>query len=290
MPFSYEIKKSLCEIQENECCKKAELYGFLLYSNTFSAEKIRIIMEHGDITNRYISFLEKFNIKKYKLTINNFHNLIIEDFDEINKLKNILNISKNIFPIFEKDCCYIAFLRGIFMTCGYIHDPKKAYGLEFLFADESLNPILFEVMNKYNLYPKKSVRKNNNMVYLKSKEQINDFLSLIGATEFMFDYINASIENDMKNDINRIVNCETANISRAVNAAVMQVNAIKKLKNNNRFESLDNKLKMVAELRLENPESNMEDLSILSFPKLSKSGVSHRLKKICEIAKSMENE
>ena len=180
--------------------------------------------------------------------------------------------------------CYNHFIRGVFLSVGKIVDPEKAYHLELSMPDQQTTDFIIEILNKNELYPKKSTRKGNLFLYFKESESIVDFLNFIGAQKAAFDFLNVNIKKDFRNKANRLTNCETANIDKTVHAAQSHIEAIKYIEENNII--LLDELKETADLRIENDAVSLGELAALHKEPITKSGVNHRLKKLVEIAKN----
>lgn len=177
-----------------------------------------------------------------------------------------------------------AFIKGAFLGAGSVSNPEKAYHVEFVVNSLELAEELRDLVNSYNLTAKVIGRKNAYIVYLKEGEQIVDILSIIGAYNSLFEFENVRIVKDMRNNVNRLVNCETANLSKTVNAAVRQVESIKLIEKEIGLGRLSRPLRDVAELRLEYPDESLKELGEMLSPPVGKSGVNHRLRKIEKIA------
>ncbi|SHE73035.1 DNA-binding protein WhiA [Alkalibacter saccharofermentans] len=180
-----------------------------------------------------------------------------------------------------------AYLRGAFLGAGSISDPEKAYHMEFVTSSEEFAMELMMLVNSFELGSKMIQRKNSYVVYLKDSEQIVTLLSVIGAHGALLDIENIRIMKGMRNNVNRIVNCETANLTKTVEAAWKQVESIEKIKSRIGLERLPNNLREIAELRLNNKEASLKELGEMMNPPMGKSGVNHRLKKIEEIAQGL---
>lgn len=191
--------------------------------------------------------------------------------------------------LFEQDEMKKAFLRGVFLAIGSISDPHKSYHLEMVCCNNEKALRIQKMMIFFNLDAKIVLRKNHYVVYLKEGSQICDFLSVIGAFQAMLELENVRILKDMRNTVNRKVNCETANIGKTVNAALRQIEDIELIKEKNELINLPDQLKEIAILRLENPDSSLKDLGTLLDPPVGKSGVNHRLRKISLIAEELRN-
>ncbi len=180
------------------------------------------------------------------------------------------------------DCCFGAFLRGAFISCGIITDPKKEYHLEFDVAHKNKSIDLCELFKKFSAVPKESDRNGMKIVYFKDSSHIEDILTVIGAQTAVMELIGEKIFKDVRNNVNRKVNCDNANIKKTFNAAAKQIEAIMKLKDSGKFDDLPSDLKEIATLRLENPEMTLSELGANLSTPLTRSGVNHRLKKIIE--------
>lgn len=183
-----------------------------------------------------------------------------------------------------------AYIRGAFLGGGSINDPEKNYHMEFVANNEDYAYELSELINSMGFNSKIVTRKNNFVVYLKESEQISDLLAIIGATNAMFALQNIKIMKEMRNNVNRIVNCETANLSKTVDAAVRQVENILIIQKTIGIRGLPENLQELAMLRLEYEDMSLKELGEMLHPPLGKSGVNHRFKKIEEIANRHRDE
>ena len=179
-------------------------------------------------------------------------------------------------------------VREAFIKKGFINNPNKEYHLEILCKSEKEVKHLKEIINNFGIDMKTTKKGSDYMLYSKDGEEISSFLALIGATKAVLKFEEIRVIKDTRNNINRLVNCETANINKTINAAVKQIEDIKKLKKNKKFEKLPENLKEIAILRLENPDSSYEELGKMLTKPIGKSGVSHRLDKISKIAREIE--
>lgn len=186
--------------------------------------------------------------------------------------------------VVAKDCCRRAFLRGAFLVSGSISDPLKGYHLEIVCGDEDKALQLQSLIRQFSLDARVVARKKHYMVYLKEGEQISDMLNLMGAHVALMEFENARILRDISNNVNRKVNCETANINRTVNAAVRQIEDIRFLQEKVGFEHLPEKLAEIASIRLEYPDASLQELGGLLKSPVGKSGVNHRLRKLSSLA------
>ena len=182
--------------------------------------------------------------------------------------------------------CIKYFFRVIFLMYGTITDPEKSYHLELILPNETLADSLMELFSQNDLDPKKTVRKNNYIVYFKESDLIVDFLHIIGATKSAFHIVNVKIKKELRNTANRLANCDTANIDKTVSAAVNQIEAINTLISTGEIDNLPNELVETAYLRLNNPDITLNELAELHNPPISKSGVDYRLRKLSSISRN----
>ena len=182
--------------------------------------------------------------------------------------------------LLRRDCCKRAFLRGTFLAAGMITNPEKAYQFEIVISDEERASRIRELIESFGVRPKTMVRSKSYVIYVKEGEQIADLLNVMGAHVALMDFENVRILKEMRNHVNRGVNCETANIKKAVNAARRQVEDIEYIRETAGLSSLPEGLEQIARLRLEEPDISLAELGELLEPPISKSGVNHRLRKI----------
>jgi DNA-binding protein WhiA len=186
--------------------------------------------------------------------------------------------------------CRRAYIRGAFISGGSVSDPEKNYHLEFINTDRTLSEGLSKVIQSFGLHPKIIERKAHYIVYLKEGESIVDLLNIMGAHQSLLNMENLRIVKDMRNNVNRIVNCETANLSKTVNAAVKQVNDIKTIAHLKGLGYLSSQLEEVAVIRLKYEQASLKEIGQMLSPPVSKSGVNHRLRKISEIAEHLRED
>lgn len=175
-------------------------------------------------------------------------------------------------------------VRESFIKKGFINNPNKEYHLEILFKSKKKEEQVKEIISNFGIDIKETKKGSDYMLYLKDGEEISSFLALMGATKAVLKFEEIRVIKDTRNNINRLVNCETANLNKTINAAVKQIEDIKKLKKNKKFEILSDNLKELANLRLQNPDLTYEELGKMLSKPIGKSGVSHRLEKISKIA------
>lgn len=224
---------------------------------------------------------EILNIKNNKLCCKNVQRiaeLLTEGEDA-----NITQLKKHIK---ENNCCKKAFLRGVFLGTGCIVDPNTDYHFEITTKSKKNANNILDILNTIIGFEAKLIKRSTHLyvIYIKDSEQISMILSYLCANKSLFDYENIRVERSIKNNINRSINCETANLTKTISAAYKQILAIEKLEKNKMIEKLPQELQDMCRLRKENPEMSLGDLASLCSAQISKSGVNHRLNKIVEIA------
>lgn len=232
--------------------------------------------------------LKKANIYTISLEMEEGANEILEALGIIRRTKNGFSIN-NAAPkeLLKREESRRAYLRGVFLGGGSLSDPERSYHLELVAHSREFGEDLMKMMRLYGLKPKMIDRKGSQVVYLKEGDQIIDFLNVIGAHQTLMVFENIRIVKQMRNDVNRIVNCETANLTKTADAAWRQIQSIRIIEELAGLDQLPENLRELAYLRLENREANLKELGQLLDSPIGKSGVNHRLKKIEEIAKKM---
>lgn len=204
--------------------------------------------------------------------------------EQKNQLSSLSSIN---YLLVQNTCCKRVFLRGVFMVSGSVSDPKKAYHLEMAILSKKLALQICEIISFFMIDAKIIERKKYYVVYIKEGSQIVDFLNVIGAHNALMNFENVRIVKELRNSVNRQVNCETANIDKTVSAAKKQIEDIKYIQCNKGFDKLTDGLREIALLRLEYPEYSLQELGKLLSKPIGKSGVNHRLRKLSDIAKQM---
>ena len=276
MSFSAQVKEELSEnIGNSRHCKLAEL-GALVAMTGYMDEKLEHDKE-SQIANTKILRLTKM----LELDLND------EDAIKSLKLHKINNQNMVDRQLVERGCCKQAYLRGAFLATGSVTDPEKGYHFEIVCDLEEQANLVMDIVKSFGLEPKLVMRKKYYVVYLKDGSMIVDILNVMGAHISLMNMENIRILKDMRNSVNRRVNCEAANINKTVNAAVNQTEDIKYIEQNKGLKSLPENLRLLAEIRLEEPELPLKDLGEKLNPPIGKSGVNHRLRKISEIANEL---
>jgi hypothetical protein len=296
MSFSAKVKNELCRNRsQRECCAFAEIYGIFLFSNTFSDKEIRIITEH-ELFSEHMKYLLRKTFHAefddasgsqaaakgiYILTDRDVLRSIMEHYgiDPARSLALHLNAA-----LLEEEHCREAFIRGAFLAAGSVSSPEKNYHLELITRHYHLSREVMALLLDMGFSPKMTVRKSNYMIYFKDSESIEDFLTKCGAPSSAISVMEAKVEKELRNRVNRRVNCETANLSKTVDAAQRQLAAIERLLECGGFDNLPEKLKEAAMLRMEYPEAALVELVEAARFKVSRSGLNHRLARLIELA------
>lgn len=301
MSFSSELKENLSKIQnlKNKELVKFELIGYLISNNTTCDKKniyYTTVNEYN--INRFSKLLSNINISNFKIDIKGKNYIItvpkIQKIGQISYLEKDIEISEeykkeleNINKISEQEEMLIKSLaRGIFLGSGSVNNPENKYHLEMILSTKENAIEIQKILQKMQIKFKLLSRENGYSLYIKEGEEISKFLAFIGANSSVIRFEEIRVIREMKNNINRKVNCETANLSKTISAAVKQIEAIKKLQMENKFENLPDNLKEIANLRLENPDSSLAELGQMLKNPIGKSGVNHRLNQLIELSKS----
>ena len=302
--FAGQVKKELSEA-EPACphCKFAQTYGMLLFSRGFSARQISIQTEHKAVVDRYayniidltgaivtISYLpseRRRGSRLYVATVEDERDsaVIRRKFGHEKEQAAVRLVEENM----RNDCCKAAFLRGAFMVCGSVINPEKEYHLEFVVPYFHLSEDLQAFITGCGIPIRSTTRKGSDVLYLKESEHIEDMLTLMGATQSSLELMNVKIMKDVRNKVNRVTNCETANIEKTVAAAQEQISDIQLIQTAKGFAWLPEDLQELAQLRLENPDLSLRELCTQLSEPLSRSGVNHRLKRLSRIAQELRD-
>jgi len=301
LSFAYNTKDELCrQTPEGSCCAIAECYGMLLFGNTFSAHEIRIITGNRKLGRRLAElFSSAFSISFDVMPgegVSGKHAYIINDHDKLGRVfatygfspRSLLAHHVNL-GVIEEECCRRSFIRGAFLTGGGITNPEKRYHLELVTDHFNVSRETYSLLLDMGFSPKETARGGNYIIYFKQSSAIEDFLTLIGAPLHAMELMSAKIEKDMRNSVNRKVNCDTANVTKTVDASVAHIEAIRKIVAAGALEALPEKLKQTAFLRLQNPELSIKELADISAPQVTKSCLNHRLRKLVEISCTVDH-
>lgn len=296
--FSAAAKAEICRVfPQKKCCALAECFGILLYCNSFAPDGIRIITESREFAGCLPKLFKKaFGISFDLLPESDAPGKLVFQITDPIKIECIMNsygfdirgtlaLHVNL-PVVEEDCCKAAFLRGAFLTGGSVTDPIKGYHMEMTTTHHSVAretcALMWEIME---FYPKNADRSGGQVLYIKQSEMISDFLTFLGAPLAAMGIMEARLEKELNNKVNRRCNCDDANTSKVVEAAQEHLAAIRILRERGIVENLPAKLQQAIEARESNPEASLTELAVMMSPPITKPAMNHRLKKILEIAK-----
>jgi len=293
MSFSSDTKAELCrQGLQRRCCAIAEAYGVLLYSNQFTQNEIRIVTGSTEFAERLPKLFKRaFGLgfdgetaaesggkAVFTLTDTESIDRIFQayGYDAGAILAHHINLG-----VLEESCCKVSFLRGAFLAGGSISSPEKSYHLGLVTPHYNVSREVFSILLELGFSPKDTSRGGNYIIYFKQSDAIEEFLTRLGAPLAAMDIMSAKVEKDMRNTINRRVNCDSANADKIVSAAQAQIEAIRRIG----IDELPDKLKETALLRIANPEASISDLAALAVPPVTKSCMSHRLRKLLDLDK-----
>ncbi len=299
--FSAGAKSEICRnLPVKHCCALAECFGILLFCNSFGADGIRIITESREFSNCLPKLFKKafgfgFDVQPERDSTGKL-NFQITNKEKIAAImdaygfdcKDTLSLHINL-PVVEEECCKASFLRGAFLAGGSVTDPSKGYHMEVTTTHQSVARECYSLMqDMLGFTPKTAVRGGGQVLYLKQSDLISDCLTFLGAPLAAMGIIEAKLEKELNNKVNRRCNCDDANTSKVVEAAQEQLMAIRTLKEYGLYEHLPQKLLEAAKAREENPELSLTELAVMMEPPISKPAMNHRLKKLVTIAQEAE--
>ena len=296
MSFCSNVKAELSRLViHRQCCAVAEAYGVLLFCNTFSPNAVRIVTESRDFALRLPKLFKKaFDLEFDQLPEQEQGKQVfaIDAPEKIQKIYEVFGLETHTtvslyvnLSVLEEECCRISFLRGAFMAGGSVTDPEKRYHLELATSHLRVSREVYSLLMEQGFFPKDTGRGANRILYFKQSEYIEDVLTTLGAPVCAMQIMEAKVEKDLRNDVNRRVNCETANLGKAVDAAQEQLAAIRTLEERGVYNDLPDKLRKTAELRKANPEATLSELAQMQEPPLTKSAINHRMRKLVELSR-----
>ncbi len=307
MSFAAQTKKELTMIEADGCCERAELSALIRMNGAVQLTNHRVVLdistENAAIARRIYTLIKKtFQLhtelmvrKKMRLKKNNVY--IVRIPHQVQEMLSRLHIVSEGFQfmpgidrkIVRKTCCRKAYLRGAFLAGGSVNNPEgSSYHLEIASMYEEHCLALCDLANRFDLNARCIERKKGFIFYIKEGEKIIELLNMIGAHQALFKFEDVRIMRDMRNSVNRIVNCETANLNKTIHASLRQIENIRLLENEIGLENLPDKLREVAVIRLQHPDLNLKEVGEMLPGKVSKSGVNHRLRKIDELADKLK--
>ena len=296
--FSSTVKAEICRVlPHKKCCALAQCFGVLLFCNSFGAKGIRIITESRVFAEMLPKLFKKaFGISFDVVPEEDAAGKLIFQINDPAKLAVVMHaygfdirdtVSLHVnLPIVEEDCCKAAFLRGAFLAGGSVTDPVKGYHMEIATTHMSVaretDALIRETLS---FAPKTALRGGRQVLYIKQSELISDFLTFLGAPIAAMSIMEARLEKELNNKVNRRCNCDDANISKVVLVAQEQLSAIRILRERGVVANLPVKLQQAIEARENHPEASLTELAAMMSPSISKPAMNHRLKKIVELAK-----
>lgn len=301
LSFSASAKAEICRnIPSRQCCALAQCFGILLFCNSFNAQNIRIITESREFANILPKLFKKafsmdFDIQPDPEAAGKL-NFQITDSDKIADIMDWYGfdaqdtVSMHInLAVIEEECCKNAFLKGAFLAGGSVTDPSKGYHMELNTTHQSVAREGFSLMQEVlGFAPKSAARGGGQVLYLKQSDMICDALTYLGAPVAAMGIMEAKLEKELNNRVNRRCNCDDANISKVVEAAQEQLNAIQAIKNRGNFDKLPLKLQQAANAREKHPEASLTELAAMMEPSITKPAMNHRLKKLVQLAQEAE--
>ncbi len=311
MSFSTEVKNELARVlSENTCCQVAELTALMRMGGTVRIGGnrnlgVNFVTENAAVARKALSLLKQgFKLRTElvvtrgrRLKKQNSYQLKVMPAPVVTELLAVLGIMQgdNINPgrdtaILRRACCRRAYLRGAFLGGGSVNRPAGEYHLELVTGNSEFAGTLLRMMKYFKLPARITDRKNDNIIYIKDGEAVSAFLNIIGAHNALMEFENVRIMKEMRNQVNRLVNCETANLQKTVNAAVRQVERIKLIERRKGLNHLPRSLRLAAEARLAYPEATLQELAVIMGDGIGRSGINHRLRRLEHIARELEEE
>ena len=298
--FSSAAKAEVCRsLPQKKCCALAQCFGILLFCNSFSAKGIRIITESREFAQNLPKLFKKaFSISFDAVPDEDAPGKLVFLISDSEKLSVVMNaygfdiqdtVALHVnLPVVEDDCCKASFLRGAFLAGGSVTDPVKGYHMEITTTHKSVaretDALIREVME---FSPKTAQRGGGQVLYIKQSELISDFLTFLSAPLAAMGIMEARLEKELNNKVNRRCNCDDANTSKVVEAAQEQLAAIRVLREQGVVAKLPAKMQQAIEAREQNPEASLTELAAMMVPAITKPAMNHRLKKIVELAKEV---
>ena len=298
LSFSSAARAEICRVLPGKpCCALAQCFGILLYCNSFQDDGIKIVTE----SREFAHVLPKLFKKAFDLDFDSYPSLAapgklvfqIRDERKLSTVMEAFGFSRGDtlalhvnYPVVEEECCKVSFLRGAFLAGGSVTDPGKGYHMELATTHQAVaretELLVREVMN---FSPKTARRGGAQVLYLKQSEQISDFLTRLGAPVAAMGIMEARLEKELNNKVNRRCNCDDANTSKVVEAAQEQLGVIRRLRELGMLDSLPDKLRQAALAREENPSASLSELAAMMEPPITKPAMNNRMKKLTELAK-----
>ena len=309
MSFSHDVRNELARVMpEKECCGKAELAALLASATIVIGSgdnecNLRVRVEHAATARKIFKLLKEsyglqsmVHIENYKrfgktkiYEVNTYFsadNLSI--LQELHLIEDNNNNKNQPGPhLTRKTCCKRSYLRGIFLSRGFVNRPENDYHLEIVFIDGKMATQVQKLLARFDIEARIFERKNTLVLYIKESEKIGDFLRVVGANRALLEFENVRIIKSMRNTVNRQVNCETANLAKTIDASVRQIDLINRAREKKGWKNLPPQLKELALLRVNYPDYTLKELGELTDPPLSKPGVAYRMRRLEKIAEDI---
>ena len=290
MSFSKNVKEELSKISNlaNKDVVKTELVGYLITNNiSLKNNKIKYSTESEYNINRFAKLLNNINVNKYNIKLQGkIYSISVGQDLNINGVKinnKEICLTQDFIELCNNDILKKALIRGSFLGGGSINNPEKKYHLEILFNNKENLQYIEQILKEYSI----NIKEINSSLYLKDGEEISKFLAFIGANHAVLKFEEIRVIRDMRNNVNRLVNCETANLNKTINASLKQIEDIKYIKKMKKFHELPKNMQEIANLRIDNPEISLAELGKMLDNPIGKSGVNYRLKVICDYAEEL---
>lgn len=299
MSFSADVKKELTSTISSACCYKAEAFAMLLFGRAFNINEISLMTEFQEVAYRYASCIRDLTGVTPDIIesrAGNFKVIVASKADRLRVLEffgytgkelalrvNLSNLEQT-----NEDCCSKAFIRGAFLVCGSITDPEKDYHIEFTVAKAKLCDDLLQIIGDAGLKAKKITRNNSYVVYSKEAEAVEDFIGNMGANNAFMHIMKTRAVKDIKNQINRRSNFESANMLRSIEAGLKQIKMIEFILSKINPDDMTTDLAQLCQIRLDNPEASLDEIGKMMNPPLSRSAVSRRFKKLEAIEEELK--
>lgn len=294
MTFSQRVKNQICELADDQiCCQQALMFGILFFSRGYVKDTISFHTENKSVAYIFATALAELTGVSVSITTplqketakRRLHTVLMEDEQDKDMVLSYINEQQQeiLKRVKKQQCCRKAFVTGAFLISGTVIDPEKEYHLEFSFHNESTANVLCDVLTSAKLPPRVIHRRGDTVLYYKNSEEIEELLTVMGAVESTFELMNLKIEKDMRNKVNRIMNCENANVDKTIKAAMDQIALINAYVQKHGFYSIPEELREIARVRLDNPEMSLSEMcGELAIP-ISRSTLNRKLKKLCAL-------
>ncbi len=294
--FSKKAKNELCRAPLGRgCCQQAEIYAMLLYASVFSHRQIRMTTESPALARRMERLLDRVFGVAAKAALSGSRWVIhITEERTLRTMMTQLGYDYKSYVTYhlnrnmvENDCCTAAFLRGIFLMGGPVAGPDKKSHLEIKCSHQSLCREVVSLMLDHGMEPKVTARRNGNLIYLKNTAAIEELLTRMGAPHAALSIMEAKVEKNLRNRINRQVNCETSNLMKTSDASARQMAAIEQALQAGGIEIYPENLRETVDMRVANPAASLAELAAMFEPPISKPGLNHRLRRIMQISEAL---